>query len=114
MRQDMDKSELESFLFARDFLLRHREDYATAVRDFAWPKLTHFNWALDYFDNMAMNNAATALWIVEDDGCEEKRSFQEMSQRSNQIANFFLQQGFRAGDCALMVLGNVVPLWEIM
>ena len=107
-------SELEKFISARDFLFQHREDYATAVRDFVWPELTRFNWAVDYFDHMALNNAATALWIVDEDGHEEKLSFQEMSQRSNQIANFFLQQGFRAGDCALMVLGKVVPLWEIM
>lgn len=107
-------SDLEKFITARDFLLQHRDDYTTAVRDFAWPKLTHFNWAIDYFDSMAMHNTATALWIVGENGHEEKRSFQEMSQRSNQIANFFLGQGFRCGDCALMVLGNVVPLWEIM
>ena len=36
----------ESFLSARDFLLRHREDYATAYRDFRWPDLDRFNWAL--------------------------------------------------------------------
>ncbi len=83
----------EKFIVARDFLLQHREDYATAVRDFVWPKLTHFNWALDYFDSMAIHNTATALWIVEEDGREQKRSFQQMSQRSNQVANFFLQQG---------------------
>lgn len=41
--------EREKFIFARDFLLQHREDYMTAVRDFVWPRLTHFNWALDYF-----------------------------------------------------------------
>lgn len=109
-----DMSELEKFIVARDFLLQHREDYATAVRDFVWPRLAHFNWALDYFDSMAMHNTATALWIVEEGGREEKRSFQQMSQHSNQVANFFLAQGFRAGDSALMVLGNVVPLWEIM
>jgi acetyl-CoA synthetase len=41
------------FLAARDFLIRHREDYATAYRDFRWPQLERFNWALDYFDPMA-------------------------------------------------------------
>ena len=45
------------FIAARDFLLRHREDYATAYRDFRWPKLDRFNWALDYFDVMARDNA---------------------------------------------------------
>ena len=40
----------QAFLQARDFLLRHRDDYETAYRDFAWPELTEFNWALDWFD----------------------------------------------------------------
>ena len=31
------------FLEARDFLLRHRDDYATAYRDFRWPRLERFN-----------------------------------------------------------------------
>ena len=32
-----------AFLAARDFLLQHREDYATAYRDFRWPQLDEFN-----------------------------------------------------------------------
>jgi len=35
---------------ARDFLLTHREDYDTAYREFRWPELDQFNWALDWFD----------------------------------------------------------------
>ena len=40
----------DAFKAARDFLLAHRTDYATAYRDFRWPDLDHFNWALDWFD----------------------------------------------------------------
>ena len=53
-----------AFLAARDFLLAQRTDYATAVREFRWPELTHFNWALDYFDAMARGNDAPAVEIV--------------------------------------------------
>ena len=35
---------------ARDFLLASRGDYDTAYRDFRWPRLDRFNWALDWFD----------------------------------------------------------------
>ena len=38
---------------ARDFLLAHREDYDTAYRDFRWPAVDRFNWALDWFDAIA-------------------------------------------------------------
>ena len=103
-----------SFTEARDFLLRHRDDYSTAFRDFAWPKLDRFNWAIDHFDAMARGNSATALYIVGDDGSELKRSFDELSQRSSQVANFLRGLGVRRGDRLLLMLGNELPLWEVM
>jgi acetyl-CoA synthetase len=110
----MTSSNATPFIAARDFLLRHREDYATAYRDFKWPKLTRFNWALDYFDVMARDNAHPALWLVDDDGGEIKLSFASLSQRSSQVANALRRLGVRRGDRILLMLGNVVPLWECM
>jgi acetyl-CoA synthetase len=103
-----------AFTSARDFLLRHREDYALAYRDFAWPKLDRFNWALDYFDAIARNNAQPALWLVDEDGNEVKLSFAALSERSNQVANALHALGVRRGDRILVMLGNVAPLWECM
>ena len=102
------------FLKARDFLLAHRTDYATAYAGFQWPQLTEFNWALDYFDAMAQGNDKPALWIVEEDGRESKLSFAEMSARSNRVANWLREQGVARGDRILIMLGNEVPLWETM
>ncbi len=102
------------FIAARDFLLRHREDYATAYRDFSWPKLDRFNWALDFFDIMACGNSQPALWLIDEDAGETKLSFAEMSERSNRIANALRALGVRRGDRILVMLGNVVPLWECM
>src|SRR5690606_1961919 len=34
--------------------------------------------------------------------------------RSNQTANFLRSLGLRRGDALLLLLGNVVPLWETM
>jgi acetyl-CoA synthetase len=107
-------SSLRSFLEARDFLLAHRTDYDKARREFRWPKLDQFNWALDYFDAMAKGNDRPALWVVDEGKGETKLSFAEMSRRSNQVANFLRAQGVRRGDAVLMMLGNVVPLWEVM
>ena len=104
----------QPFLAARDFLLAHRTDYATAARDFRWPQLGEFNWALDYFDAMAEGNAATALWIVEEDGSEQRHSFQQLATRSNQVANHLRSLGVRRGDRVLLMLGNDVALWETM
>ena len=105
---------LQAFLSARDFLLQHRTDQAGAARDFRWPVLDQFNWALDYFDAMARDNDAPALWIVNEDGSEQKRSFREMARRSDQVANFLRRQGTRRGDRILLMLGNEVALWECM
>jgi acetyl-CoA synthetase len=102
----------QAFLDARDFLLRHRVDYDVAVRDFRWPALDRFNWALDYFDPMASGNHATALHIVEEDGTECVRSFAEMSAASNRVANFLRGNGVRRGDAVLLMLGNEVGFWE--
>ena len=105
---------LAAFTEARDFLLRHRTDYDTAYRDFRWPQLTEFNWALDHFDTMARGNDRTALHIVGEDGSEVRRSFAEMSQRSSQVANWLRAQGVQRGDRVLLMMGNELPLWELM
>ncbi len=105
---------LKAFLAARDFLFKHREDYETAYRDFRWPALTQFNWALDYFDDYARDNQKTALLIVEENGSELKLSFAELSRRSNQVANFLRRQGVRRGDRVVVMLPNVVAIWEVM
>ncbi len=110
----MSASDAAAFIAARDFLVRHRSDYAAAYRDFAWPKLDRFNWALDYFDVMARGNEQPALWLVDDDAAEIKLSFAQVSERSNRVANAFRRLGVKRGDRILLMLGNVVPLWETM
>ena len=98
---------------ARDFLLNHREDYATAYRDYRTPALEEFNWALDWFDAIAADGGdRPALWIVEPDGGETRRTFAELSARSNQVANWLRERGVARGDRVIVMLGNQVELWE--
>ncbi len=101
------------FMAARDFLTRHREDYEGAYRGFAPPVLDTFNWALDVFDVLARGNSRPALWVVDNAGHEEKLSFAELARRSDQVANFLRRLGVRRGDRVLLMLPNVVPLWEV-
>ena len=103
-----------AFIAARDQLLSWREDCATAVRDFRWPHFETFNWARDYFDLVADGNQATALRVVDDSGGDRRLSYAELSRRSSQVANFFSRHGIGPGDRILVMLGNVVPLWEAM
>ena len=102
------------FIQARDFLLRHRADYDTAVQDFRWPVLTQFNWALDYFDAMARGNDSPALIIVGEDGTEQRRSFDQLARQSDQVANYLRKVGVKRGDRVLLMMGNELPLWELM
>ncbi|MEV5508315.1 AMP-binding protein [Streptomyces orinoci] len=102
------------FRAARDFLLDHREDYAKARAGFAWPRPAEFNWALDWFDPMALGNERTALWIAEEDGRETRLSFDALRRRSAQVANWLRAQGVRAGDRLVVMLGNQAELWETM
>jgi len=103
-----------AFLEARDLLLRLRGDQAAAQREFRWPTLDEFNWALDHFDALARDHDATGLWIVNEDGSEQRRSFRELSERSSQVANHLRTLGVRRGDRVLLMLGNELALWEAM
>ncbi|GAA2257089.1 isobutyrate:CoA ligase IbuL [Streptomyces amakusaensis] len=102
----------EEFRAARDFLLRHREDYRSAYDGFVWPRPERFNWALDWFDAIAEGNDRTALHIVEEDGSETRLSFAELSARSARVANWLRARGVRAGDRLVVMLGNQHELWE--
>jgi acetyl-CoA synthetase len=106
---------MESFRAARDLLLKHREDYSQAIREFRWPELSQFNWALDWFDGYlaaGANGDRLALKIIGADACT--RTFRELSEASGRIASGLRQLGVRRGDRLLLMLGNCAALWEVM
>ena len=103
------------FRAARDLLLRYREDYPTARREFGWPRLERFNWALDWFDVVAAEHPERdALRIVAEGGRDVRLSYAELSARSSQVANWLRDLGVRRGDRVLLMLGNIAPLWEVI
>ncbi len=104
----------DAFWQARKFLIANREDYDRAYAGFRWPELETFNWALDWFDVYARSNNRTALWVATRDAGQTKLSFRELSDRSNQVANFLRGYGVGRGDRLLLMLSNVVPFWEVM
>ncbi|MBV9656427.1 MAG: AMP-binding protein [Acetobacteraceae bacterium] len=108
-----------SFEEARAFLLAERENYARACCGFRWPDQENFNWALDWFDAVLARQPESrdraALRIVETaTGSETALTFAELSRRSDAVANYLRTQGVGRGDRVLLLLGNVVPLWETM
>jgi acetyl-CoA synthetase len=105
------------FRGARDFLLSARTDYARALADYDPPRSADFNWALDWFDQVA-SDASTgpraALRIVEADGTSHSVTYAEMSARSSQVASWLSSIGAAKGDRLLLMLGNQVELWETL
>ena len=108
-----DSPSTQAFIEAREFLLAQRGHHDDAVAGFRWPALREFNWALDWFDVLARDNHAIALWVVNEDGSEQRLSFAQMSERSDRVANWLRTRGVKRGDRVLLMLGNVVPLWEL-
>ncbi len=105
----------DSFKAARDLLLAHRDDYEAAKREFRWPVLDRFNWALDWFDGELAAGALadSPALIITGEGAA-RLSFAELSARSNRVANGLRARGVKRGDRILLMLGNVVALWEVM
>jgi len=111
----------ETFAKAREQLLALRNEQPKANAEFRWPELTHFNWAIHWFDHHARGNSRTALHLIHESGAqpdgaarEVVRTFAELSESSNRVANFLHSAGVRHGDRILVMLGNVLPLWETM
>ena len=104
----------KAFIELRDRLLREGLSHEQALQSFDWPAIPHFNWALDYFDRIAAGNERPALRVVDDGGRDQAMSFAALARRSDQVANFLAAQGVGAGDRVLIMLGNVVALWETM
>jgi acetyl-CoA synthetase len=106
------RSGTEIFREARDLLLAHRTDYPAARREFRWPELEEFNFGLDWFDVLAAEQPGALALRVLTTGSDEQLSYAELAARSNQVANWLRGLGVQRGDRLLLMLGNIVPLWE--
>lgn len=110
-------AQTEQFRAARDLLVECQQDYQRAREQFRWPRFEHFNFALDWFDRIAESPERAdqdALIIAEADGSVLRRTFAELSETSDRVANWLLAQGMRRGDRIILMLGNQIELWETM
>lgn len=102
---------------ARDVLLSHRTDLQKAHETFTWPRFTHFNFALDWFDQVAATEDRAqqdALVILEEDGSRYSATYAQLSARSAQMANWLRGLGVKRGDGIIVMLDNQYELWETM
>lgn len=109
----MNSNASNAFRVARDELLALSP--AEQRTSFKFPRdLEDFNWAHDWFDVIAKDNDRVALRIAEVGGADNSYTFAELSRRSNQVANWLLDQGVKPGAVLMLMLDNQIELWELM
>src|ERR1051326_6007524 len=76
----------------------------------------YFNFARDVMERWAKERPeAMALWCVrEEDGAEEKISFEELARQFRRAASFFNQIGIQRGDRVLIITPRVPQWWVAM
>ena len=89
-------------------------NYDNSYRDFSWPRPERFNFARDVVDKWAERDPEKlALFWVDDQGAEERRTFADISAASCRVANLLQNAGVRPGDYVVMILGRQIAWWEV-
>ena len=89
-------------------------NYDNSYRDFSWPRPERFNFARDVVDKWAERDPdKLALFWVDDQGAEERRTFADISAASCRVANLLQGAGVRPGDYVVMILGRQMAWWEV-
>ena len=111
------KESIESFLSAREFITSF-PPYETARREFKWPVLGKWNWAVQYFDGYIVDKASWPAVIWVDDQLLESNdrlevSYHGLREDSNKLATGLEARGYNKGDTVLVMTGNVPELYTI-
>tara|TARA_B100000678_G_scaffold273712_1_gene264266 strand:+ start:2796 stop:4016 length:1221 start_codon:yes stop_codon:yes gene_type:complete len=108
-------SPTSTYRAARDQLISLSGSYAEALGSFRWSDVgERFNWAVDWFDQVAAGNEQPAVVILEEDGTRSSSSYDEMRRSSNQVARWLAERGVRKGDSVIIMLGNQIELRQCM
>ena len=108
---------LENFLKARDYIAS-RPLYEEAVREFKWPELGKFNWAVQYFDGYLAEKAShpAVIWVDDellDTGDKKVLTYHRLREDSNRLATSLLESGYKPGDSILVMTGNIPELFTV-
>ncbi|MCL6558935.1 MAG: AMP-binding protein, partial [Firmicutes bacterium] len=86
-------------------------DYEKTYAEFKLEVPEYFNFARDVFDKWDPNSLA--LYWVDDDGNEARRTFGELTAASNRAANVLKNLGVKRGDVVIVILPRLIEWWEI-
>ena len=88
------------------------EDGRGALKHIAFKNTSKFNFAFDIVDEIAKRDPGRlAMLHVSDHFTERRFTFKEMSELSNQAANYFLDLGIKRGDKVMLVLKRHFQFW---
>ncbi len=88
-------------------------DYEKTYKEFKWEVPEYFNFARDVFDYWAKDPEKLALFWVDDNGKEEKRTFAQLAEESKKLANVLKEQGVQKGDVVVVVMSRQLEWWVI-
>jgi acetyl-CoA synthetase/medium-chain acyl-CoA synthetase len=89
-------------------------DYEKTYAEFSWDAPERFNFARDVVDKWATQDPQQlALFWVDDNGHEEKRTYADISQVSSKLGNVLTNLGVKRGDVVILMLGRELAWWEI-
>ncbi len=108
---------IENFLQARDYIAS-RPLYDEAVKEFKWPDLGKFNWAVQYFDGYLTEKAShpAVIWVDDEllDTWDKKvLTHHRLREDSNRLATSLLESGYKPGDSILVMTGNIPELFTV-
>jgi acetyl-CoA synthetase/medium-chain acyl-CoA synthetase len=89
-------------------------NYERTYAEFTWEVPEKFNFARDVVDKWATQDPEQlALFWVDDDGYEEKRTYADISRASRKLGNVLADLGVKRGDVVIIMLGRELAWWEI-
>ncbi len=90
------------------------EDYDAEYQQFKWNTPEYFNFANDVVDRWAEDPNKQALFWVDDNGNEVKRTFLQIKEQSCRVANVLKDNGVKQGDRVIVILPRLIEWWETM
>jgi acetyl-CoA synthetase len=115
--QPTPRESLENFLKARNYIAS-RPPYDETVKEFTWPLLGRFNWAIQYFDGYLAEKAThpAVIWVDDellDTGDRKTLTHHQLREESNRLATSLLESGYKPGDSILVMTSNIPELFTV-
>lgn len=87
-------------------------DYESTYANFKWAVPEYYNFATDVIDQWAKDPSHLAMWWIDDQGHEIKKTFLDFSLATKKVANLLASQGVKKGDVVVILLPRCIEWWE--